>query len=484
MAELVHDLGHDCLVCRAKREAPHRLLQAAALFGAGLAITSGVLNLRPAQHHTAPAARAVARVAAPAAPETRRGASAHLSFAKARASQAARDTASGALERDAAIGMGRQFFDGAVFTTAARVAQWRPLVARAARAARIDPKLLEAIVYVESSGRADVTNGAGVGLTQLRPSVARHFGLHVSVAHAKVVSRRIAHSWNARHIRQLKRWRARYDERFAPAKELRASAAYIAAARTVLGHEDLAIEAYHVGISALRDTRATYGELYFGSNRVDDYGLKVVAAERVMNMWRHHRSALAFEAAQQARKNSAEEYMHPFASTRRFGKPAALLRAEQHHVLKMIPVDTKTTHVVISGTLGAEARKLGRARRLYRALRPQALAVLMYVGRRVHELSGARKPLILTSAVRDNRYQGVLQHVNANAAHSYSLHTTGYAFDIARNYANDRQGRAFQYVLDRLQAANAIAYIRESEAIHIAVASDASAKLKLLATVG
>jgi soluble lytic murein transglycosylase-like protein/uncharacterized protein YcbK (DUF882 family) len=480
MAELVQELGHDCLICRAKRGAPHRLLQAAALFGAGLAITSGVLNLRPAQRHPA-AAKAVAPVAAPA--PVRRGATAHLSFARAEASQAARDNASAALERDAAIGMGRPFFDGAVFTTAARVAQWRPLVGRAARAAGIDPNLLEAIVYVESSGRADVTNGAAAGLTQLKPAVARHFGLHVSVAHANLLSRRIARSWNARHIRQLKRWRARYDERFAPAKALRASAAYLAAARTVLGHEDLAIEAYHVGIPALRNTRETYGELYFGSNRVDDYALRVVAAQRVMNMWRRHRGALAFEAAQQAHKNSAEEYLHPLASTHRYGNPTAILHAEQRHALKMIPVDARQTHIAVSGTLGAEARKLGRARRLYRALRPQALDVLMYIGQQVHELSGVRRPLVLTSAVRDKRYQGVLQHVNANAAHSYSLHTTGYAFDIARTYANSRQGSAFQYVLDRLEAANAIAYIREGEAIHIAVASDAPAKLKLLATI-
>jgi hypothetical protein len=39
-------------------------------------------------------------------------------------------------------------------------------------------------------------------------------------------------------------------------------------------------------------------------------------------------------------------------------------------------------------------------------------------------------------------------------------------------------------VLDRLTAANAIAYIRENSAIHVAVASDAAAKLKQLATLG
>jgi hypothetical protein len=86
--------------------------------------------------------------------------------------------------------------------------------------------------------------------------------------------------------------------------------------------------------------------------------------------------------------------------------------------------------------------------------------------------------------VRDNRYQRVLMRVNSNAARTYSIHTTGYAFDIARSYANRRQAAAFQFVLERLQAANAIAYLREASAIHIAVASDASQKLRLLNRAG
>jgi hypothetical protein len=36
-------------------------------------------------------------------------------------------------------------------------------------------------------------------------------------------------------------------------------------------------------------------------------------------------------------------------------------------------------------------------------------------------------------------------------------------------------------VLDRLESVNAIAYIREAAAIHVAVASDAQRKLRLLA---
>jgi hypothetical protein len=473
MAELVHELQeHDCIVCRAKAAAPRRLAQALALFAAGLCLTTGVLNLRSrtAPHHRA----AVRAVPAPAAKPTPPHAAREPD---------ARSTAAAALERNAAIGLGRPFFDGGVFTTAARVAQWHPLVVRSARAAGVAPSLLEGVVYVESSGRADVTNGTAVGLTQLRRSVARRLGLHVDARRAARLTRRIAHAWNPRTLKQLKRWRARYDERYAPAKAIAATAAYLATARQTLGRDDLAIQAYHTGINALRGTKQSYAAVYFRTARVDDYALKVLAAERVMRMWRAHRGALAYEAAQQARKSSAEEYLHPLARTRRFRTPHTILRAEQRHVLRMIPVDTRRTHIAVDGSFGSQAYKLGRARRLYRALRPQALDVLLYIGARVHALSGARAPLLLTSAVRDNRYQRVLQHVNVNAARSYSLHTTGYAFDIARVYRSRRQAWAFQYVLDRLTAANAIAYIREAAAIHVAVASDASAKLRLLETV-
>jgi soluble lytic murein transglycosylase-like protein len=480
MAELAHD-ATTCLVCRAKAEAPRRVAQALALFAAGLCVTTGILNLRPAAHAHARAHRATAH---PSAAEARRGAQARLAFARAQATAAARNAASIALERDAAVGMSRGFFDGGVFTTAARVAQWRPQVVRAARAAGVDPNVLEAIVWVESSGRPDATNRSDVGLTQLSPWVARSMGLHVDAQRAAVLTRRIARSWRVAHTRQLRRWRARYDERFSPARELRATAAYLAQARAVLGRDDLAVEAYHVGIPELRGTKVSYAELYFNGGRVDDYALRVAAAERILHLYRANRAALAFEAQQQARKNSGEEYLHPLYRTHRFASPGALLRAEQHRVLRMIPVHTGATHILIGGALGGEARAFGRSRRLYRALRPAALDVLLYIGARVHALSGARKPLILTSAVRDLKYQRVLAHVNANAARSYSLHTAGYAFDIARSYGSDRQARAFQYVLDRLTAANAIAYIREAAAIHVTVATDAAAKVRLLETLG
>jgi Family of unknown function (DUF5715) len=240
----------------------------------------------------------------------------------------------------------------------------------------------------------------------------------------------------------------------------------------------------------------SYAQLYFGSapdvhgatwrrlaslgDMSRDYYWKVLAAKRVMKLYRTDPAALRFEDRQQAQKSSAEEVLHPRFRTPRFASPAAIAAAWKHRVLRAIPMDARKTHVAIGPFFGDQAHKLGRSKRLYRGLRPATLDVLLYIGRRVHEISGARKPLLLTSAVRDNRYQRVLMRVNANAARTYSIHTTGYAFDIARAYASPAQAAAFQFVLERLQSVNAIAYIREAAAIHVAVASDAARKLKLL----
>jgi hypothetical protein len=418
------------------------------------------------------------------------------------------ETSSAALGASAAHGLDRGLFvssPGGVFATAARVAQWRPLVRRAAHGSGIDPNLLEAMVLVESSGRADAVNGSAAGLTQIAAGVAKHrLGLHVIVRRSRALTRRIDRAeargaFTTAH--QLSRWRARYDVRFRPATSLRATARYLRAARRALGRDDLAVAAYHLGIGRLEaavrsyggEEAPTYAQLYFGTapdvRRVawrlladgGDYYWKVLAAKRVLRLYRHDRAALAFEQRQQARKNSAEEVLHPAYRTPRFSSPTAIAGAWRRHVLRAIPRDAQRTHIAIARSFGDQAHKLGRSRRLYRGLRPATLDVLLYIGSRVHALSGARKPLILTSALRDSRYQRVLLRVNANAARTYSIHTTGYAFDIARAYASARQAAAFQFVLDRLVAANAIAYIREAGAIHVAVASDAEQKLGLLA---
>ena len=58
---------------------------------------------------------------------------------------------------------------------------------------------------------------------------------------------------------------------------------------------------------------------------------------------------------------------------------------------------------------------------------------------------------------------------NPEATSEYSLHTTGWSFDIRREYASKRQAVAFQHVLDRLSALALIDYATEPGAIHITV---------------
>jgi hypothetical protein len=484
----------------------HRALQALVL-GVGLALlTAGIVALRP---HAAAPAGAHAHVAGDVG--LKRGAAAHEAFARAAAVRTAVLRVSGALGEDAAQGDARGLFvaspDG-ILATAARVAQWHPLVVRAARGSGFSASLLEALVFVESSGRADAIAGADVsspaGLTQIAAATGKHvLHLRVSVGKSRRLTQRIdAAEARGSYVtaRQLRRWRARFDQRFAPAKSLRATVRDLVTARRRLGRADLAVAAYHTGIGTVGRAISAYGgegapsyaQLYFGSapdhHRAvwnllgvrGDYYWKVLAAQRVMRLYRRDPAALTYVSRLQSRKSSAEEVMHPRSRTLRFTTPSAIAGAWKRHLLRAIPRDTTRTHISISPFLGQEAHALGRSRRLYAGLRPATLDVLLYIGKRVHELSGGRR-LLVTSAVRDNRYQRLLMRVNPNAARSYSMHTTGYAFDIARSYSSRRQAAAFQFVLDRLTAVGAIAYIHEDAAIHIAVASDAPRRLGLLA---
>jgi uncharacterized protein YcbK (DUF882 family) len=468
-------------------------------------VLAGALALRP---HAAPA-RALAphRVAAKPAPVR--------TPAAVRRTVPLSPLVSDRLAAAAAHGLDRGLFTsspGGVVATAARVAQWRPLIVRATHRSHFGPNIVEALVFVESSGRPDVVAGSDVssaaGLTQIVASTGKRFlHMRVNVARSRALTNRIARAESRGALvtaRQLRRWRARYDQRFDAAKSVRATVRYLETARRYLGRNDLAVAAYHMGIGNLQGVVRSFGgeapsyaQLYFGSapdvhastwrrlasfgDNSRDYYWKILAAKRVMKLYRADPAALRFEERQQAQKSSAEEVLHPRFRTARFTTPAEIVRAWKHHVIRAIPKAPHRTHIAIGAFFGDQAHKLGRSRRLYRAVRPATLDVLLYIGRRVHEISGARKPLILTSALRDNRYQRVLMRVNVNAARTYSIHTTGYAFDIARSYASRAQAAAFQFVLERLQSVNAIAWIREAGAIHVAVASDAQRKLKLLA---
>ena len=125
------------------------------------------------------------------------------------------------------------------------------------------------------------------------------------------------------------------------------------------------------------------------------------------------------------------------------------------------------------GTGGRDGDELGADPELYRALRPEALAALVYLSAKVKAISGEREPLKVTSATRDQEYQDLLVGVNPEATQEYSLHTTGWSFDIRRDYASDAQAAAFQFALDRLRAHAILDYAYEPAAIHVTVSESA-----------
>jgi hypothetical protein len=167
-----------------------------------------------------------------------------------------------------------------------------------------------------------------------------------------------------------------------------------------------------------------------------------------------------------AAKSSAEEVLHPPAETERFADDADLQRAWDDFTLQPLPDDPARLGFAIDRTMGELAPQLGTSRALYRGLRREAVALLVYLAARVQALSGAAQPLEVTSAVRDDAYQELLREDNAEAAR-------GYTFDVRRRYESGAQAQAFQFLLDDLTARGLIAWIREPAAIHVTVASEA-----------
>lgn len=188
-----------------------------------------------------------------------------------------------------------------------------------------------------------------------------------------------------------------------------------------------------------------------------------------MELWRGERAELERLASLHANKATAEEVFHPEEETPPFADAGEISEALDSGELVQIP-DDPALGFEVGNQLGELAEELGEERSLYASLRPEALATLVYMAGTVEAVTG--KPdqqLIVTSAVRDRAYQGALVGRNDQATAAYSLHTTGWSFDILRRYANDRHARAFQFALDRLQDLGLIDYAVEPEAIHVTV---------------
>ncbi len=425
------------------------------------------------------------------------------------------------LERAASFGLSHPLYaksPGGVRATAKRTTSFRDLIEKAVSGSGLDADIVEAIVFLESAGRPDIIAGddpaRASGLTQILAETAQNFlGMPVDLARSRVLTRRIraaVERGDKALADRLRAERRAIDARFDPEQALAGTVRYLTEARDRLGREDLAVVSYHMGIGNLTNvlrayvgsgTDLTVPELveendlswvrvFFDTTPVDHeaahellsrlgddsptYYWRILAAEEIMRLYREDPERLADLDLLQNAKASAEEVLHPPSETERFADGSDLERAWDEHALQVVPNEPERLWFTLDRAFGELASRLGRPKDLYRGLRPEALALLVYMTSRVHELSGATQPLRLTSAVRDEEYQGLLRASNPEATTRYSLHTTGYAFDIRREYESGAQARAFQFVLDDLTARGLIAWVREPEAIHVTVAPEAA----------
>jgi hypothetical protein len=390
---------------------------------------------------------------------------------------------------------------GGVLATARRVEGWRPEIEEQAAITALEPDLLEAMVFLESAGYPDARASddleGAVGLTQILAETATNLlGMRVDVEESERLTRRIARAeerGDSARAERLRERRSEIDERFDPVDALQGAGRYLTIAEERFGSEELAVVSYHMGIGNLENVLEAYGEddvswaqVYFDATPRDHpeayrllsgfgddsatYLWRVYAAREIMRLYREDQDELRRLARLQTAKLSAEEVLHPPTETDVFESPGELDEAYESGDVR--PFEG-IPGLLLDPDMGELAGRLDAERRLYRGLRPEAFELAVYLSAGVRDVAGTRASLTVTSTVRDLEYQRLLARRNAFATRGYSLHTTGFAFDIRRDYASRGQAVAFEYMLDRLQSLNLIAWVREPDVIQIAASREA-----------
>ncbi|MGZ4276472.1 MAG: transglycosylase SLT domain-containing protein [Solirubrobacteraceae bacterium] len=404
-------------------------------------------------------------------------------------------------EQHAALGLSHVIYaktPGGVIASAQRTERFRRIYEEVGARHHLDPNVLAAIAMLESAGRPDAQASSDLssaaGLTQILAETGQSLlGLKIDVKASERLTRGIV---RGHRVAQRTRKRMQVDERFDPAKAVEATARYLDFAKSKLGgRDDLAVESYHMGVGNLQDALARYGQgdvpyaqLYFDSSPQrnfaawrklaslgDDsstYYWRVLAAEEILRLYRTDRKELSDLAVLQSHKASSEEVLHPESTTPPYKDGGAIDDALAKG--ELTPLDKaklRADGIRMDPRMGALAPRIKSKAARYRALRPQALAVLEGIGRGVQRISGEKGGLILTSTVRDVEYQKALINTDIEATQAFSLHTTGWAFDLARVYRSRAQALALQFMLDRLAALGLVAWVREPQAIHVTVAA-------------
>jgi hypothetical protein len=364
---------------------------------------------------------------------------------------------------------------GGVVATARRVERFRDDIERAADEAEVDPDLIEGMVLLESAGRPDAVASddleGAVGLTQILAETATNLlDMRVDVRASERLTRRLGRARGPRQADRLRAKRRQVDERFDPRKALAATGRYLKLAMDEFGREDLAVVSYHMGIGNLQsllaaygDDDASYAQVFFdiAPNRHprayrllaglgDDsktYLWRVLASREVMRLYREERGELERLASLHAGAPSGELALHPPRGTETFDTKDDLTAAFLDSELRPFPDEPRRYGLHRDPKIGDP---------LLWGLRPEAFALAVYTARGVRKVSGTRAPLTVTRAVLPGD----------------GIHATGYAFDVSRDYRSGAQAEAFQYMLDRLQALNLIAWTRDTKTIHITASGE------------
>ena len=421
---------------------------------------------------------------------------------------------------------------GGVRASVRRSVRWRDEVERAVLGTDVDPDYLEAMLFLESAGRphvmADGTPNSATGLMQILPGTATDLlGMHVDVGRSIEIQRALARNRRRavlarkpkrrraarRKVRALRRERNVVDERFDPEKALAGAVTYLTKATRRFGRADLAITSYHMGIGNLesviaryvspravaRTTRRTvarfgitWPRLYYDSSPVrnprtwkflsslgDDskhYLFKVEASREILRLSREDPDELAERIELQTAKASAEEFLRPESEYGPYEDAEALREAYARSELVPLPSDPRRLGYRIGLGMGELSRRVEQPRILYRGLRREALACLLFIAKEHRRMAGeAWRPLRVTSTVRDLPYQELLVATNIQATSEYSLHTTGFAVDVAKPRAEG----PLRFLLERLQALDVISWVEEPGAFHFTVGPRAKALMPL-----
>jgi soluble lytic murein transglycosylase-like protein len=408
--------------------------------------------------------------------------------------------------------------------TAERVARYRSLIEQQVQGSGLDPDLVEGIVFLESGGRPDAIAGGrnvsnAAGLTQIVAQTGTDLlHMQIDVQRSQQLTDQIAQarsSGNTGRVTSLEAQRRAVDPRFDPTQAIAGTVRYLKLARDRFGREDLAVVSYHMGIGNLENAiRAyagdsstpiaelvksqglSYARLYFGSTPLEhgeayhrlaslsddsrNYVWKVLAAREALKLYRTPSSDPDPQAALQGAAPAGQAVLHPSAaSLPQTPDKGALEGLWNDGTLQPIPNSPKLYGFRLDPTLGSggdvDAKDL-------RGLQPEALAMLLYLAAGVRGVSGGKGALTVTAALTDRGSDSRLAGVGEVLAERV-LHAQGWSFDISRRYGSPAQAAAFQFMLDRLQALNMIAWVREPEAIHVTVSSAARVLEPLIQSV-